>query len=394
MKKTFRITIILIISILFLGFCKNPGKAHEEKIPTDINSEDSLQQFVDLAVNELLKSQEPDGVWPYEGVYRVDGKIPVGYRIGGTAIVCQMLLYSPTKYKNQTKTAISKGIDFILEALEDPLMKASTQNNYDVRVWGHSYSLNLFSHLRLMEYSLTTQQAAAIDKWIPNLVKTLIIEEIPGGGWNYANHKQQATFVTAPVVQALLRARSLGIDVPDEIFQRSRDILLISRHTDGAFIYSGGNNADQNPQQQDNKEDTRSMQPGSIARSALCESTLFLLGSGSVDNIKNAVDAFFIYWDELKKRWKQPGTHEPPYGIAPYYFYFGHYYAGQAIEFLPVEYRKDVQKKLKQTILRTRDPDGTWNDRVFPRSRSYGTAMAIMTLIAKDIPKPQAISFE
>jgi hypothetical protein len=38
--------------------------------------------------------------------------------------------------------------------------------------------------------------------------------------------------------------------------------------------------------------------------------------------------------------------------------------------------------------LKTRDDDGTWNDRVFARSRSYGTAMVILALINEKTPAP------
>jgi hypothetical protein len=31
-----------------------------------------------------------------------------------------------------------------------------------------------------------------------------------------------------------------------------------------------------------------------------------------------------------------------------------------------------------------RDADGTWNDRVFPRSASFGTAMSVLALLEAD----------
>jgi hypothetical protein len=37
-----------------------------------------------------------------------------------------------------------------------------------------------------------------------------------------------------------------------------------------------------------------------------------------------------------------------------------------------------------------RDADGWWDDRVFPRSRSFGTAMAIMALRRPSLPEPAA----
>ena len=47
----------------------------------------------------LLGCQEGEGAreWPYEGVYRVKRKIPIGYRVGGTAI-CAMSLMAAAGY--------------------------------------------------------------------------------------------------------------------------------------------------------------------------------------------------------------------------------------------------------------------------------------------------------
>ena len=58
------------------------------------------QTAIDSAVREgiafLISAQEgsPKAQWPYEGVYRVGGEIPVGYRIGGTGIVGDLNRFS------------------------------------------------------------------------------------------------------------------------------------------------------------------------------------------------------------------------------------------------------------------------------------------------------------
>jgi hypothetical protein len=77
-----------------------------------------------------------------------------------------------------------------------------------------------------------------------------------------------------------------------------------------------------------------------------------------------------------------------PHNIAPYYFYYGHRYAAQAIEMLPEAKRKAERAKLVDVILKTRDEDGTWNDRVFERSRNYGTAMVVLALLNEKTPVP------
>src|SRR5262249_40288883 len=150
----------------------------------------------------------------------------------------------------------------------------------DVRVWGHACALEFLCHVRAKK--LAGDQAKDVDAWVKKLVETLITEEIPGGGWNYANHRQPASFVTAPVTQALLLARGQGEKVPDEVFERARKSLEAARYDSGGYAYSG----------QARGEDKGTVLPGSVARSAVCETTLILLGGGSKEHVQKSVGAF------------------------------------------------------------------------------------------------------
>ena len=55
---------------------------------------------------------------------------------------------------------------------------------------------------------------------------------------------------------------------------------------------------------------------------------------------------------------------------------------------LPEKNRAKERERLLETILKTRDDDGTWNDRVFARSRNYGTAMIVLALLGDQAPLP------
>jgi len=337
------------------------------------------EELIRIALPLLVKMQEEEGQWPYEGVYRVEGEIPVGYRVGGTAIVATTLLQAATPQDADAAAAITKGLEFVLKGLEHPLMEPSTENRYDVRVWGHAYALEFFCRLR--EAKREGKRAADVKRWIPKLIETLVKEELPEGGWNYAHRMQPASFVTAPVVQALLLARSQGEKVPAKVLERARASLEAARRDSGAFFYGGKE-----------ENDRKALLPGSIARSPVCEATLLLLGGGSAKALQASLDAFHEHWGELEKRRKKTGTHVGPYLIAPYYFYYGHYYAAQAIELLPEAAREKERARLLEVILRTRDEDGTWNDRVFPRSRNYGTAMIVRALLGPKLPLPPRLA--
>ncbi len=370
--------IALLSCLLFQGQFADAQSANDQPDPS--------KQIV-TSVQRLLEMQEDDGAWPYEGVYRVrdeNGRraIPVGYRIGGTSIVCTSLLYAIDKPEpalaKKIDAAITKATKLVLKELQHPLMKASTANRYDVRVWGHIYALDYFC--RLKKHRRFADLIKKTDPWIPKLVEALVTEEIDGGGWNYANQRAHASFVTAPAVQALLLAKSTGAKVPEEIFQRSIKVLQSSRTKDGAFQYSGTTGG--------RRRDAKL--PGSIARSAGCETTLILLGKGDQKHLQSSIDAFHKYWDELEKRRQKTGTHVPPYNVAPYYFYYGHRYLAQAIQSLPKEKQAAEFKKFNKVLMKTRDKDNTWNDRVFKRSKSFGTAMAILALRTQQLPLPTA----
>ncbi|HYV38808.1 MAG TPA: hypothetical protein VE988_24200, partial [Gemmataceae bacterium] len=330
------------------------------------------------SIAAIIKVQEKGGQWPYQGVVKdkKTGESPIGYRVGGTSIVATTLLYAAPEDK-AAQEAVGRATEFVLKHLEDPDMAASTKDAYDVRVWGHGYALEYFCHLRALKLMGTKDRE--IEGWIKKLVATLVTEEIPGGGWNYANRKNQASFTTAPIVQSLLLAKAQGEQVPQEIFERARKSLEKSRFASGSFAYSGNSKGEGNG---------INALPGSVARSAVCETTLMLLGGGNIAEVKKAIDAFHVHWGELEKRRQQPGTHVGDYKIAPYFFYYGHRYCAQAIQMLPEKDRAVERERLMKWVMKVRDKDGMWNDRVFERSRNYGTAMVVLIMLNDKAPMP------
>jgi hypothetical protein len=366
------------IALVVLALWQSPAPA---KPPT-------ADALIAAAVPQLVKMQEEGGQWPYEGVYRVDGEIPVGYRVGGTSIVGGALL-AAAPGDPAAAAAIDRALDFVLSpaGLAHELMAPSKVEAYDVRVWGHAYALEFLCRLRAAKRC--GKRAADVDAWIPKLVDALATERLHGGGWNYDSTRHvPASFVTAPVAQALLVARGAGVPVPDGLLGSARSALQEARFDGGTFAYSGGILSDAKTGA---RPDGRAQLPGSIARSPICETTLRLLGAGSVDAIRDSIAAFHEHWGELEKRRRKNGTHDGPYGIAPYYCYYGHRYAAQAIQMLPTEEREPERARLLEVILRTRDEDGTWNDRVFPRSRNFGTAMIVLALLGDRAPLPPSL---
>lgn len=367
-----------IIMFMVIGLATCPAWSEE---PGQLRP---CEKLVSEGASFLLEVQEGpgDAEWPYEGVYRVnqDGEsvIPIGYRVGGTALVATALLrVDSEKDMNGCTEAIERATHFICASTSHPLMQwHDYRGGYDVRGWGYIYGLSYLCELHdrgLVPDDLKDQVSRAIEFYTRGL-EALSIPEL--GGWNYSRRRNikrpspQAPFMTGPALQALMMSAAQGRRVDPDIISLGLGALERSRSITGAVEYSGGGT----------RAAPETHVPGGTGRMLVTESTLLMAGRGSVARVRGALDAFLAHWDALEARRAQDGTHEGPWGVAPYYFFYAHYYAAQAIELLPEEVRDEYRDQLHERILSVRNPEGTWNDRVFPRSAGYSTALAIMSV--------------
>ncbi len=398
MKLRFALlTVLVIFAATAQAQTSKPKKpkadpAPEPKDPTDLKpvAEREIDAAIQRGIALLIADQESlDGPkkaeWPYEGVYRVDGKIPIGYRIGGTSICALALIQaSGPEIKKDARAAIDRAFAFVLERLDDPLMSTDFVEGYDVRGWGHAYALSFLLGMREAGF-VPEKQKAYVDARIKLLIGILQQTQIGSrGGWNYArgqgDKSSPSTFMTAPTLQILFEARRQGEIVDDATVERALQTLEDARFDNGAFQYGS------NPKHKTG-EGFEAV-AGSIGRAPICETTLYLAGRGSLERIQVAVDSFFLDWRWLEQRRRQNGTHIPPYFIAPYYFFYAHRFVAQAIELLPEEKRPEYRKKLYELLWHVREEDGGWNDRVFPRSENFGTAMTMIALLQPHAKRP------
>lgn len=351
----------------------------------------------------LLAAQEGEGrrEWPYEGVYRVqepgtdEAVIPIGYRIGGTSIVCLALLAAPgydEADQGERRAALARGVEFVLEALAHPLMEPERVAAYDVRGWGFVYALTLFAELE-RRGAIPEENAQAVVEAIPELVHALEETALEkSGGWNYAGRGAAAPFMTAPALQALAAARAGGHKISKRVLEEALDSLERGRARSGSVAYSTPKKS--RAKVSEDELDFMDKLPGSMGRMLAVESTLALFERGDPEHLAGAVRAFFAHWDELEQRRQKSGTHVEPYGVAPYYVLFAHFHAAQAIERLADRAERETWRaELHARLARIQEPGGGWNDRVFPRSASFGTAMGMLALLEQERgPAPEGAS--
>ncbi len=314
-----------------------------------------VAESIDLAVEALLGMQEGESKaeWPYEGVYRVrnpDPKgrerhiIPLGYRVGGTSIVGSAVLTAPGfSGSADRRQAVERAAEFVCAAIQDPLMDADYDGGYDVRVWGYIYALD-FLLLLEREDVLAGKPAKAARKAAHFYLASLQATAIPkSGGWNYSRGSSlkepspTSPFMTGPALQVLFAAEAQGYRVKKKIVEEALEALERSRVDSGEVLYSSRRGG----------RSRGGQLPGSVGRMLVTETTLHLAGQGSLSRVRGSIDAFLVHWDWLDKRRAKNGTHIAPYGVAPYYFYYAHYYAGQAIEQLPKAEREEYRRRLR-----------------------------------------------
>lgn len=357
----------------------------------------TVEAAVAAGVAHLLARQEGESQaeWPYQGVYRVpvedddpesliEGRggrrsvIPIGYRVGGTSIAASALLRAAGLDEDEPrKAAIERARRFVVGAIGHPRMTPDFAGGYDVRGWGYIYGLRFLLELReralVPEVSIAAHEAAI--RFQIDALERIEIPEV--GGWNYARRgpldRPDATspFMTPPAVQALAEASRQGFEVPEGLVDRAMRGLDLTRGAEGHVAYAARRSTTEPPTQI----------PGAIGRMVAVETVRSELGRNAAADLRRALAAFVVHWGELLKRKEKTGTHLAPYGVAPYYFMFAHGFAAEAIERLPEVERPGWRDRLQRLLLSVRDDEsGTWNDRVFPRSSAYGTAIAILTL--------------
>ncbi len=331
-----------------------------------------------VAMQEKGPGADIAAEWPYEGVYRVGGKIPYGYRVGGTSIAAMALLAAPGFADDAArKDAVARAIDFVAKSKDEPLLSPDYAGNYDVRGWAHCYGLRFLLAAKAAK-AVGDAQATAVDAAIAFYLDALVKTEIPKvGGWQYArgpgieNPCPTSPFMTAPCLMALLEAKDAGLAIPDELVARTVKALEITRGESGFVAYNASRPV----------RDDEGQIPGAIGRMCALEVALARAGKADEKRLRFAVERFFEFWPELEKRRKKQGTHVAPYGVAPYYFFYAFTHAAAAIELLPEAERPAHRTRFRELLFSVRYSDGTWNDRVFPRSASFGTAMSVLALV-------------
>jgi len=214
-------------------------------------------------------------------------------------------------------------------------------------MYGHGFAMLFLSEA----YGMSTRPDAdqVLGEKLRKAVDLTIKCQNDAGGWRYQPMKSDADLsITICQIMGLRAARDAGIHVPDEVRNKCIDYVKKSQNADGGFRYTLG-------------------QGGG--------SSFPLTGAGIV----SLYSAGIYDGEPIDKGLKYLMNYLPGKGSSnTSYFFYGHYYAVQAMWHAGGSYWAKWYPAIRETLLARQAGDGSWADsEVCPE---FGTAMACIIL--------------
>ena len=235
---------------------------------------------------------------------------------------------------------VEKAVDFVLRsAAESGFISADTSHG---PMYGHGFATLMLGEV----YGMTGD--ARVREVLIKAVRLIVNTQNHEGGWRYHPIPFDADIsVTICQIMALRSARNAGLSVPRETIDRAvKYVRQCQNPADGGFRYmltSGGS---------------------AFPRSAAGVASLFYAGIYEGEDIKRGVGYLMSEGENITFR---SGGH----------YYYGHYYAGQAMYLAGGEYWEIWYPRIRDELVSKQGDDGSWDS---SHGGSYGTAMGLLIL--------------
>jgi hypothetical protein len=352
--------------------------------PVETPTAAEIERSIRRGVEFLLQRQNRDGSWGSANITRpgeILAPVPGAHQAFHAAVtaLCISALIETGGDGEEVAKSLDRGETWLFENL--PSVRRSTPDAF-YNSWTHAYAIAALVKM-LGRHPDDAVRQQRIRTLIEHQIGMLERYEVIDGGWAYYDlnaHTQKPSgstmsFVTAAVLVALYEAKQAGVEAPERLIDRATASIRRQRKPDFSYLYG---------EYLKNWPMTPLNRPGgSLGRSQACNLAMRLWGD------KETTDAVFVTWlDRLFARnlWldigrKRPVPHESWFGVAGYFFYFGHYYAARCIEVLPENERGPFQDQLACVLMPLQEKDGSWWDfPLYDYHQQYGTAFALMSL--------------
>lgn len=238
---------------------------------------------------------------------------------------------------------VQRALEFVLAgATETGLLAAETSHG---PMYGHGFATLFLGEV----YGMNPADDRVRDA-LGRAVRLIVESQNDEGGWRYNPVPIDADVsVTICEIMALRSARNAGIKVPRETIDKAVEYVRECQNPDGGFRYM--------------------TQPGGSAwpRTAAGVASLFYAGIYEDDAIERGLD----YLVEIAF----PGQ---GLGRGSAHYYYGQYYAVQAMYLAGGEWWSDWWPAIRKQMLGSQLPEGAWRDHQI--GDAYATAMSLIVL--------------
>lgn len=336
-----------------------------------------------LGARWLLAAQRSDGTWPSPPELEDNGsqRNEISRAIDG---LCARALLARADVPG-CRAASGKALRTYLDRRADTRPTAPLAMDYSA-----------WSLWAWIEFLIDALDAELLGKDELGAVAGELVEELAAlqrsnGGWSYflstsfevdaPRLEQSISFMTAPIVLALVRALDAGVDVDESVLEHGLACLAAMRGENGTFAYMLW------PSQPAGQGEA--LVAGAAGRSPLCELALLRGGRSDLERLRGALELFSRHAATLEHERGKALMHAGPEGQGCHYVLFDYATAAQATCELPGAERARWRTRLSSLLLATRRADGAFLDTPI-LGPAYGTAIALPALDALVLPDSEA----
>jgi hypothetical protein len=331
----------------------------------------------------LVRNQQEDGSWLCDIGFKLNDRYKVLHEskphvgvsaLAGTAFLASGSVPGRGAYAKQ----VERCVDFILSSQDE----TGFLGKHDTRMYSHA-----FATMFLAEVYGTTRDKRVRDA-LQRAVEFTYKAQNQQGGWRYVPNAEDSDMsITVCQVVALRAAKNKGIAVPKESIDAAVDYVLKSAVTSddpregfepGAFVY----------QYQSKNAQAEAHTRTSFALTAAGLTTLYGAGVYNDQDIRDFVRNRGIKMTRLPQFDNMLRYVQNHYGDVSrgqyrdhYFFYYGNYYAVQAMYIAGDTSRSPwwtrFYTRLRDDVVERQQSDGSWPSNVGP---AYSTAVSSIIL--------------
>ena len=337
----------------------------DRAVPTVVTEAQALA--VERGLAWLAEHQGPDGSWNALIGYKLNEE----YRhteaerghVGVSALAgIAFLAGGHLPGRGEYGPVVERTLNFVLAAVQDDgyITHAGT------RMYSHAFATLFLAEI----YGMTHRED--VREKLQKAVDFVVRSQNAEGGWRYEPYSPESdmSIVVCQVI-ALRAARNIGIRVPKSTVDRASRYVVDSAITEGGFQQFGMHSSFRDePGTFRYQKDVHSR--SSFPLTAAGVTALNGLGIYSDELIAKGIEYLSANLTSFNRREGQrKGGH--------YFFWYGHYYAVQAMYVAGGPQWETYFDELREVLLELQEKDGSWPNRTGP-GRAFGTAMAVLML--------------